>query len=547
LATKLPFSLGPFSGLRARVVLTIALLTALLVILFGFLVLGVIEHNLIQQKRTQGRMILTAMQASFDVVYMPVEGERPAHSPALATLVRSILNNLEISSLVIVDRDQNVIGHSRSEMIGTVLDQPELARTMKEKKLIYRILGEGANSTEMVFYGPLYREGTIIGAACFSLPLDDLHRAVTATKRLYLLYAVFDAVLVILIGSAVLMRFLVQPVEAMVQATERMAAGEYRVQLPTKAGGEVGRLGRALGMLAGSLRDKEAVVQRQLGKLEKINAELKEAHGQLLHSDRLAYVGRVAAGVAHEVGNPLGAIYGYLEILREAKLAPEDAAVLGRLEMEIKRIDRIMRELLDFSRVKPAEAIRVNLLESARETATLMKKQRGLDQIDVRVAAAELPPVQVDPSQFQQIMLNLLLNATDAMEGQGVVDVTADVAHYDRAELLEARLPGAPSEQQVPFTDAGRRGIVFSDPIGPVEGTPTVRLHVTDTGSGMSGEILAQVFDPFFTTKAQGKGTGLGLAICQRIMSSAGGLIRIESRQEEGTCVSLIFPVAVKE
>ena len=525
----------------------IALLTALLVILFGVLVLGVIEQNLIQQKKLQGRLILRAMQASFDVVYLPVENERPAKSPSMSSLVRAVLNNLDLSNLVIVDREQNVIGHSRAEMEGMVLDEPDLTRAMSDKKFIYRIVGEGSDASEMIFYGPLYREGAIVGAARFSLPLEDLHQAIATTKRLYVLYALFDAVVVILIGSLVLLRFLVKPVEAMVQATERMAAGDYRVQPPTRDSSEIGRLGRALSMLAGALRDKQAVVQRQLEKLERINAELKEAHGQLLHSDRLAYVGRVAAGIAHEVGNPLGAIYGYVEILREAHLPPEEAEVLGRLEAEIKRIDRTMRELLDFSRTKPAEAVHVHLLELAREAAILMKKQRGLDQIEVRVAENELPPVLLDGSQFQQVILNLLLNAADAMDGKGVIEVSAEQAPYDRAELLEAQLRGAPDETKVPFTDGVRRGIVFSEDIGPSEGAPTVRLHVTDSGPGMKADVLKQVFDPFFTTKPQGKGTGLGLAICQRIVSSAGGLIRIESRPGSGTRVSLIFPAAVKE
>ncbi len=546
---KLPtaLSLGPFSGLRARVVLAIALLTALLVILFGLLVLGIIEHNLLQQKKTQGRVILAAMQASLDVIYMPAQGERAGASQNVPALVRAILNDLDISSLVIVDGQLNVIGHSRPEMIGSTLDEADLTHAMREKKFLYRIVGAPESASEMLFYGPLYRGGSLFGAARFTLPLEDLHQAVGATKRLYLLYAVLDAVLVILIGSTILLRFLVRPIEAMALATERMAAGEYKAPPANLGRGEIGRLNRALNMLASALRDKEAVNRRQLEKLERINTELKEAHNELLHSDRLAYVGRVAAGVAHEVGNPLGVIYGYLEILREANLPEEEAGVLTRLEAEIKRIDQTMRELLDFSRAKPAEVVRLDLLQAARVAANLMKKQRGLDLVDVQVAESESPPVFFDPSLFQQVMLNLLLNAADAMSGRGLIRVTCDAAPYDRAELLEARLPNSPDEAAVPFTDAVRRGIVFSDPIGPAEGTPTVRLHVADSGPGIPADVLVQVFEPFYTTKPRGKGTGLGLSICQRIVSSTGGVIRIESRPGAGTLVTLILPAAPKE
>jgi signal transduction histidine kinase len=287
------------------------------------------------------------------------------------------------------------------------------------------------------------------------------------------------------------------------------------------------------------------VGKRQFERLERANRELQSAHAQLRHSDRLAYLGRIAAGVAHEIGNPLGAIYGYLEILRDLDLADADREVLDRLGKEIERIDRTMRGLLDFSRVKPAEPVPLDLPAAARETIELMKRQRGLDQVDVRVGATgRLPPATLDPTQLRQMLLNILLNAADAMSGRGEIRLDADAAPYNRADLMEARLPGAPSEEEAPFTDLTRRGIVFSEPYGPAPGALTVRLHVTDSGPGMSADVLGKLFDPFFTTKPPGKGTGLGLALCREMAAAAGGLIRVESRPDIGTCVSLIFPAA---
>jgi len=545
LAIKLPanLSLGPFTGLRARIVLIIAAMTALLAMLLGFVQMKIVEQNLLRQKRNQGRFTLLAMQINFDLAYLP--GDRQRGNPGLSNLIKAMVRNLEVRSLVIVDREQNVIGHNRSDMLGMVLAEDDLQRAMAEQKLIYRTVGRQSQSPEMIFYGPLYRGGEVVAATRFSLYLDDVVTALAGTQRLLWLYALLDAVVVILFGSFVLMRVLVRPVESMVTATERMATGDYRVSLPTDAGGEVGRLGRALSMLASTLRDRDAVVKRQMTRLENINTELKQAHDQLVQSDRLAYVGRVAAGIAHEVGNPLGAIYGYLEILRESKIAEDDVEVVKRIEAEITRIDRIMRELLDFSRSKASEFQMVDLLEETKKAVSLMKSQRGLDRIDVQIDKDEhVPPVKLDAAQFRQVLLNLLLNAADAMSGEGTIAIQADVAEYSRAELLEAWLSGAPAEREVPFTDALRRGIVFSEWIGPEEGTPTVRLHLTDRGPGMSTEVLEHVLDPFFTTKLHGKGTGLGLAICQRLVASAKGLMRIESRPGVGTRVSLIYPVA---
>ncbi|HPQ71314.1 MAG TPA: ATP-binding protein [bacterium] len=536
-----------FTGMRLRVVVLIAALTAALIILLSFVVEAIFEQNLINQKKIQGRIALTAMQTNVDVVYA-AQGAARTTGPTMSGLVQGMILNMEFSTLVFVDREQNVIGHSKSEMIGMVLADEDLRKAMEERKLIYRVIGSDTGNPEMIFSGPIYREGTVIGAARFGLPLGDMVITLYNTKRILFLYAALDALLMILFGSLILMRVLVRPIEEMLTATERMAGGDYRIILPHTTAGELDRLAKALGRLASTLRDKEAVGKRQLTRLERANKELKEAHDQLMHSDRLAYVGRVAAGMAHEVGNPLGAIFGYLEILREAELTAEDAEVVERITAEIKRIDKTMRELLDFSRIKPARSEPTDLPALAAETVTLMKSQRGLDRVQVEVLPApNLPPVRLDPDQFKQMILNLLLNAADAMHDEGAITISAEARPFDRMELFEEQLPGAPSEKEVPFTDCLRRGIVLSDRIGPVEGTPMVWLHITDSGPGMPTEVLQNVLEPFYTTKPKGKGTGLGLAICLRIVSSTGGLMRIESRPGVGTRVSLVYPVDTKE
>jgi signal transduction histidine kinase len=546
LPKKLPetLSLGPFTGLRARVVLAIAALTAVMVILFGVVVLRLLQHHLIVQKRAQGRTALLAMQAHFDLVEDVSAWRQRPDNTYLLNFVKAMANNLELRSLVIVDPGGGVIAHTRGEMVGLVLEEADLQRAVKERVLVHRVVGLDTEAPEIIFSGPLYQGGRIVGAARFSLLLDDLFVALAGTRRVLFLYALLDAIVIVLFGSLLLWRVLVKPVEQMVAATERMATGDYRVVLPTRGGSEIDRLGRALGKLAATLQDREAVAKRQMEKLALINKELKQAHDQLLHSDRLAYVGRVAAGVAHEIGNPLGAIYGYLEILREDLLTAEARNLLGRLEGEITRIDRIMRELLDFSRAKEPNPVDVNVPALAEEAVAVMKRQRGLDRVAIRMEPHdELPAVRLDPQHFRQTLLNVLLNAADAMGGEGSIALVAETAAFDRLQLMEPMLPGAPPESVVPFTDLQRRGIVFSEAGGPMQGTKVVNLHVTDSGPGMMPEVLAQIFNPFYTTKAAGRGTGLGLAVCQRLVASAGGLIRIESRPGAGTRVTLIYPV----
>jgi two-component system, NtrC family, sensor kinase len=537
-------SLGPFSGLRARVILLIALLTALLVVLFGAVVVRLLEHHLVKQKRDQGRTALLAMQAGFDLQEFLDHGKRKT-GVEMPRFIQIMAQNLELSSLVIVDRDQNVVGHSRADMIGLVLAEEDLERAVTERKLIHRLIGRDTRTPEVIISGPLYRDGKVFGAARFSLPLENLYVALSDTRRVLFLYALMDALALILVGSVLLWWVLVKPVEQMVKATEAMAAGNYRLPPPASGNNEIARLGRALSKLGATLEDREKVNRRQMTRLEKINEELKQAHDQLVHSDRLAYVGRVAAGVAHEIGNPLGAIYGYLEIMRDADLNEEEHAVVERAERDVRRIDTIVRELLDFSRVKPAEARPIDLLGPAEEAAGLLKTQRGLDHIEVTVKTGQdVPKATLDPRQLVQVVLNILINAADAMTGVGDIEISAEAGRLDRAALMEAQLPGAPPEREVTFTNIEQRGIVFSDPISSGEDRLAAILHITDSGPGMAPEVLAQMFDPFFTTKQAGKGTGLGMAISHRIVAGAGGVIRVESHSGHGTRVSLLFPAA---
>jgi len=543
------YSLGPFSGLRARIVLLIAALTLLMVVLFGLVVSRLLEHHLVVQKRAQGRTILLAMQANFDLLWEsdPSGSVGFSDKPAMARFVRIMANDLELNNLILVDRDRNVIAHNRQELIGLSLDDEEVVRAIEQRVLVHRLEGRGDVLPELIFSGPFYQAGRVAGAVRFSLPVNDIYSALRDTRRVLLLYALLDALVVIFVGSLILWWLLVKPVDKLLAVTERMAGGDYAVAFPANIGGEIGRLARTLSSLANTLRDREAIAGRQLENLEKINEELKNAHDQLLHSDRLAYVGRVAAGVAHEVGNPLGAIYGYLEILRDSEVTGQDRDILQRLEGEIRRIDHTMRELLDFSRDQRSSSQLVDLLEITGKTVDLMKSQRGLDRVTVEITLQDSPPVRLDPQQFEQVLLNVLLNAADAMDGRGNIRIETAVGPFDRVKLMEAQLPGAPPEDRAPFTDMLSRGIRFAATREPAKGAMVVELRVTDDGPGMSSGILERCFDPFYTTKEVGRGTGLGLSICQRLVAAAGGFMRLESRPGVGTRVSLIYPIGEKE
>jgi signal transduction histidine kinase len=316
-----------------------------------------------------------------------------------------------------------------------------------------------------------------------------------------------NALTILVLGAFLLLPTLARPVDRILAAAERLReVGRSQTALPLLGdAGEQTTLPRAavaFERAAGALQEERGRLAAKVEELTRANRELAEARASLVRSEKLATVGRLAAGVAHEVGNPLGAIIGFVD-LALAKLPSdptETKAYLERIAVEVRRIDRTVRELLDFSRPAPPTLMPIDLGRAAEGALRLARMQDRFKDVEV---ALEIPQgmarVLADERHLAQVLLNLLLNAGDAMQGAGRVRLSASGG-------------------------AGR-----------------VRLEVSDTGPGIAPDDLPRIFDPFFTTKEPGKGTGLGLSICHRIMESFGGEIGARNGEGRGAVFTLTF------
>jgi two-component system, NtrC family, sensor kinase len=321
---------------------------------------------------------------------------------------------------------------------------------------------------------------------------------------LALAVALHAAVLVAL-GAAILFRGVARPVERMLSAASQLSSGGLPALGPPgeAPGPSLPRVAIAFERTVAALADERARVAEKVAALERANRELGSVRESLVRSEKLATVGRLAGGVAHEVGNPLGAIAGYAELAR-ARLsggsagAAEVADLLARISAEAARIDAIIRDLLDFARPSDLALAPVPLAGVVEGAVRLARVQPRFRSVEVALdLPGDLPPVRADERRLGQVLLNLLMNAGDAMEGSGAVRIAA------RAE--------------------GEH----------------VRLEIADGGPGILPEHLPRLFDPFFTTKAPGKGTGLGLAVCHGIVESLGGEIAAENGPSGGAVFSL--------
>jgi signal transduction histidine kinase len=273
---------------------------------------------------------------------------------------------------------------------------------------------------------------------------------------------------------------LARPLEALVAGTGEVIRGNLAHRLSVPSGDEIGQLALAFNRMA---------------------EELATAQASMVQKTRMATMGEMAAMVAHETRNPLGALSTCLQLFRRrASGAGEDAELLDIMQAEVRRLTDLVSDFLAFGRPRPLRIESVNLPELIGSLLTLLERDRQVTR-GVRVSTAlhpEVKTVPADAAQFRQILWNVLLNAAQALDGGGELTVST-----------------APRDGWVDVT-------------------------VADTGRGIPAEVLSRIFDPFFTTRTNG--SGLGLAVVKRIVDEHGGTIRVESRVGAGTTVVVSLP-----
>jgi PAS domain S-box-containing protein len=267
-------------------------------------------------------------------------------------------------------------------------------------------------------------------------------------------------------------------------------------------------------------------LQRALADLQKSHEELKAAQFQLIQAEKMQSIGRLAAGVAHEVKNPLGILRMGVDYLAQ-NLASQDenvSLILADMTDAIKRADGIVMGLLDFSVPHALDSHAEDLSAILEQSIALVRHSLGESGVSlVKELATELPPVWLDRNKIKQVFVNLLTNAIHATPSGGRVTVRTS------ARQLQAHEAGH---------DAGLR---LADRFRA--GETVVVAEILDTGSGIPEEKLSQIFDPFFTTKPTGKGTGLGLTVTKKIVELHGGNLDIRNRKEGGVLATLMFKV----
>jgi len=329
-----------------------------------------------------------------------------------------------------------------------------------------------------------------------------LRAAITA-----LCLGVVCAALTFALGSSIVGR----PVRALVAQARRIGAGDLGSQLDFPQHDELAELGREMNAMSRKLSDANA-------RLVAETAARVRALEQLRHADRLVTVGKLASGIAHELGTPLNVVSGRAKMITQSQAADESTRNNARIVMEqSERMAQIIRQLLDFARAGKPNKSAVDLRHLVASTLSLLRPIAEKRRVTLQLKTAEpMSEVVADAAQLQQVLTNLVVNAVQASPEAATVEVG-----------LRASREGARDS--------------ITDDATPKNGFACIT--VADHGIGMSEETLERIFEPFFTTKDVGEGTGLGLAVAYGIVQEHGGFITVESKLAEGSRFEVYLPV----
>ncbi|MGA2192093.1 MAG: ATP-binding protein [Nitrospirota bacterium] len=498
-------------GLRGRVILFVSCLVVAIIAINAAITLRTEkkerENQLIEQGRLFAKLTATDVARTYGSLSWKPQGESKSDFDMQMSKFFSYYPDL--TRLSIISESGIVLYDSQSGPEDGKnpkhTSDPEIMERLPLKEMDVRPLMGPDGQKYMDILAPVTETGgPQFLKVRYVISYQSLNKRLSGIRNEFLLLAGFF-ILAGVLAAAVFSAKLTGPILRLREGAGEIARGNLDHTVEVERKDEIGELGRSFNLMALSLREHRKSLEEANLSLLSANEELKLLQKELIRSERMAAVGELAAGLSHEIDNPIGVILGFAELLledmREDDPGRED---LMRILDESKRCKRIVRGLLDFSRPPVLGVVPTSVADVLRRTVESAKAQRLFKKVDISLDLPDgAPEVMADPDRIKQVFMNLMLNAAQAMPDGGEIAVH-----------MEHDAPG----------DA-------------------VKVSFEDTGPGIDPENLGKIFDPFFTTKRPGEGTGLGLAICVRLMEEHGGKVEAGSEPGKGSTFIVTLPV----
>jgi len=371
---------------------------------------------------------------------------------------------------------------------------------------------------DMALFAPVFCKGNIIAGAGVVLDLEEIYLTLRRTQHILSIYILINTIVLTLIGLHRLSNVTVKPVQRLLKRAEEYDENSGHFLLNEKENNEFSQLSKALNRMLKRISEDKKALHQTVQSLEQANRELRQAQKDIIRAEKLASVGRLASGLAHEIGNPISIVIGYLDLLKRSDVTPEEnTEFITRAEDEISRINIIIGQLLDFSRPSDDKLKPVSIREIIEDITNVLKIQPLMSNICLTCEfAADRDTIMANPNRLRQVFLNLAINAADAIAS------------------VRGRTEGRLTIRTELASDTDADGADHSSDL---------KIMFMDNGSGIPEENIGNIFDPFYTTKAPGKGTGLGLSVSFMIIEAMGGKMKAISQEGKGTTMIICLPL----
>ena len=507
-----------FHSLKFKIAADLAFIILITTLLSYFVVIHIVQKNLIQNGVEQGRRLMAGWpdptDDSRDIKSWTgvMDGMRLHDSPFIYAAFRSV-EGKEYDTGVIPDDLKNFLRQQTVRMFQT--RQPHIQFYGDTWGVFWH-----QNRYVLISDPVQSADGRFLGTKMIIFQLDEIYRMLRQSQKIIGWYMGANFLVLLLLGTYRLSRLVIRPIHKFIKMTDDYHDEDRFYFAHGRKYQEFNQLSKALNQMIEKIEKNKEKLQDAFNQLERANRELKNAQDEIIKAEKLASIGRLSAGIAHEIGNPIGIVLGYIDLLKSRPVLKTDETAqdyLLRAADEIQRVHGIIRQLLDFSRAAPLNLHYIEMHDLVRDVAAIMSHQPLMRdiEIDCRLSAVS-HRVFADYDRMRQVLVNLMINGADAIQGS---------PNASKGKIILETASVAGNEPRA------------------LAGHPTFLLRVTDNGAGISKLDIENIFDPFYTTKEPGKGTGLGLSVSYMIIEQTGGSIAVESEAGHGTRMTILLPL----
>jgi signal transduction histidine kinase len=507
-------------GLKTKIALNLAILFFVAMLLINIVAMMTAKRDIIRKEISRGYFLVSTLKADLLDILDLGAISAPQNS---RVQVFGLLAEAGVSGVMVVGKKKERVAYGK---ISTAL-QNELLKhcrsVMQSQKRATYFSGTTwavfwKHHRDLIISSPLQQNGRIVAGVSIVLPLEGIYATLRRSQKMLFVYLFLNTVILTFIGIYRLSKVYFLPLARLARRAEDYHEDDDMLFSVRKEDNELHKLSASLNSMLRRISADKEKLRSTVNSLEVANLELKKAQEEIIRAEKLASVGRLSAGIAHEIGNPIGIVMGYLELLKQKDTTDsEKEEFIQRTEDEIERINTIIRQLLEISRPSKTGLKVVAVHDLIDDIAQVLNVQPLMSNMELKcILEAQNDTVLADATQLRQVFLNLIINAADAISS---TDNTVNGKLVIKSDLISEKQEQAEIPRQL------------------------LRITFSDNGPGISENDIGNIFDPFYTTKDPGKGTGLGLSVSFMIVQGFGGEMTVHSEKGDGTSLMIILPV----